>query len=336
MIQINMSEFGYSLFSEKTRISTGRQTFRIKGSAAKEKQGSFSISKMEQSQKENSNKLSSILIKFNAGKKLSAEEMAYLRNNHPETYTKVQQVMMEREALERRMRAAKTKEETAAVYMSAVSSAMPKGTGEAAAGGSSVSIAKLNQLSDAHRLYTASGEYKAKTDRADIAKEERARLEEMAETLEKQQAKLSESMEKQKLLTEELSASQVDEDDVFAEQEQKTEEAKDTLEEAERMKRSARRKRKKVHASRKKSGQGASASFHFNPLSETKMHEKLRELFRTQDSEKKTQGKTAETGLKNASTEAANSNTKAAAGIQSHTGFAGSNSAIGTTIDIAL
>lgn len=275
MKSISMADFGHSFFPERTKLNITGQ-IGIKRTTKKENNGMFGTISVGQSRKErtNSNKLSAILIKFNAGKKLSSEELAYLREKQPETYMKVQQVLMEREMLERRMRTAKTKEETNSAYMSSVS-CVPMSNGESGGGG--VDTARINHMSDAHRHYVATREYKAKEDRSDIAKRERLKQEEMVGKMEEQKAKLEASMEKQKLMTEELSIKQ--EEQISEKEENKVEEAKDVLEEVERLKRASKRKRKKVTAKRNKNTGGSSVTFHFNPLSEAQIREKLRELY---------------------------------------------------------
>ncbi len=342
---VNMSGFGYSMFSEKVKLHVGGKTITVGKSNTKQNQGMFGVSQSRQSQNGNNNskKLSAIMTKFNAGKKLTAEELAYLRQNSPENYMKVQQVMMEREMLERQMEQAKTKEQTNAVYMTAVSASMPKGTG-GEGGGASMDVAKLNHFADAHRIYTASSHYKAKIDQSDIAEEERLKNEEIAGKLEEQQAKLEESMEKQELLMEELSVMQ--EKQASEKEENKQEEEKDVLGEVERLKKASRRKRKKVHARRNKNSKGSSGTFHFNPLSEAEMYEKLRELYRTkneagtfENSNAKGNKATVETGFgagnHTNSVATDTTGTTSVAGSLS-TGVSVSTASVGSTIDISL
>ncbi len=277
MKSVSMVEFGYSFFPEKAKLSISGQ-IGIRRTTQQENKGMFGSISARQSKKENGDngRLSAILIKFNAGKKLSSEELAYLRQKQPETYMKVQQILMEREMLERRMKAAKTKEQTAAAYMSSVGSiSISSGSGESF--GDTMNAARINQMSDAHRLYVATKEYQAKEDQSDIAKRERLKQEEMLGKMDEQQAKLEETMEKQKLIMEELST--VQEEQVSETEENKVEKAKDILEEVERLKKASRRKRKKITARRKNSSNSSSVTFHFNPLSKAEMREKLRELY---------------------------------------------------------
>ena len=252
MNSINMSGFGNSVFSDNVKIRVGSKSITFGNSnQAQNKKNAFGIqhTAYAQQKKGDDSKLSGIMMKFNAGKKLSAKELAYLREHNPEMYKKVQQTLMEREMLERQMEQAKTKEQSNQVYMTAVSAAMTTGTG-GEGGGASVDVAKLNHFSDAHRIYVASEHYEAKLDQSDMTEEQRLKHEEMVAKMEEQQVKLEESMEK----------------------------SKEAMEEVDKFENEIERKRRKLHAKRKKN-KGTSASFHFDPLSETKMREKLRELY---------------------------------------------------------
>ena len=62
-----------------------------------------------------------IIDEFNSGKKLSANEMQYLRMNDPVTYAKMAKVQIQRKALESRLKQAKSKEEALEIYTSAKS-----------------------------------------------------------------------------------------------------------------------------------------------------------------------------------------------------------------------
>ena len=59
--------------------------------------------------------------KIKSGKKLSADEMQYLRMNDPVTYAKMAKVQIQRKALESRLKQAKSKEEALEIYTSAKS-----------------------------------------------------------------------------------------------------------------------------------------------------------------------------------------------------------------------
>lgn len=252
MNSINMSGFGQSIFSDKVKIRVGSKSVIIGSTNQMQnnnnKFGIRNTNHIEQNKRDDG-RLSGIIMKFNAGKKLSAKELAYLREHNPEMYKKVQQTMMEREMLERQMEQAKTKEQSNQVYMTALSAAMPTGTGGEGSG-ASVDVAKLNHFADAHRIYVASEHYKAKLDQSDMTEEQRLKQEEIAVKMEEQQAKLEESMEK----------------------------SKEVMEEVDKLETAMKRKRRKLHAKRKRN-KGVSATFHFNPFSEAELREKLRELY---------------------------------------------------------
>ena len=55
-------------------------------------------------------RITQIYYKFRAGKELNAEELQYLAKNSPELYKQVREIMQERQALERQMEQAKSKE----------------------------------------------------------------------------------------------------------------------------------------------------------------------------------------------------------------------------------
>ncbi len=253
-----MSAYGQSIFSDKVKLQVGGKTITIgTKSEVQDKNASFRANQARMAQQNNgdSSKISGIMLKFNAGKKLSAKELAYLREHSPELYKKVQQTLMEREMLERQMEQAKTKEQSNQVYMTAISASMPKGTG-GEGGGVSVDVAKLNHFADAHRIYVASEHYKAKIDQSDMTEEQRLKHEEMVAKMEEQQAKLEESMEK----------------------------SKESMEEVEELEKATKRKRRKPPAKRKRN-KGTSATFHFNSLSEAEMREKIRELYAKKNGE---------------------------------------------------
>lgn len=58
--------------------------------------------------------------KIKGGKKLSADEMQYLRINDPETYAKVAKVQIQREALKKQLEHATSKENAADIYLQAM------------------------------------------------------------------------------------------------------------------------------------------------------------------------------------------------------------------------
>ena len=57
-----------------------------------------------------------LYAKIQSGKKLTADEMAYLRKYDPVTYMKVARIQAQREALEAQLKSCKSKEEVQKVY----------------------------------------------------------------------------------------------------------------------------------------------------------------------------------------------------------------------------
>lgn len=68
-------------------------------------------------------KLQKILDKAKAGKKLTQEELDFLREKSPENYRKIVAAMQEREMLHQQMEAAKSRMEAERIYMSHMSAA---------------------------------------------------------------------------------------------------------------------------------------------------------------------------------------------------------------------
>lgn len=68
-------------------------------------------------------KLQKILDKAKAGKKLTQEELDFLREKSPENYRKIVAAMQEREMLRQQMEAAKSRMEAEQIYMSHMSAA---------------------------------------------------------------------------------------------------------------------------------------------------------------------------------------------------------------------
>lgn len=62
-----------------------------------------------------------LYAKIQSGKKLTADEMQYLRMNDPVTYMKVARVQAQREALETQLKNCKSKEEAQDIYLDKVS-----------------------------------------------------------------------------------------------------------------------------------------------------------------------------------------------------------------------
>ena len=62
-----------------------------------------------------------LYAKIQSGKKLTPDEMQYLRQNDPVTYMKVARVQAQREALETQLKSCKSKEEAQNIYLDKVS-----------------------------------------------------------------------------------------------------------------------------------------------------------------------------------------------------------------------
>lgn len=127
-------------------------------------------------------KISQIYYKFVGGKKLTAEELNYLAEYSPELYKQVREIMMERQALEMRMKMAKTKLEVQEAAMDTLNYAKKTGESkEQEEAGATKAMARSNQLFNAYREFTASPEYKEKEDTKTQTEEMRDKLEESEE-----------------------------------------------------------------------------------------------------------------------------------------------------------
>lgn len=161
--------------------------------------GTVSQEEIEQFKETNSpenDKISQIYGKFRAGKELSGEELDYLARYSPELYQEVKEVIMERKALEMRMKMAKTKlEVNAAITNSAANIKKTMGTGEQAKRQAMKTMARVNQTNDAGIKFKASVEYKEKDDEKTRAEDVRAELEEQEELLKAQEEILKEQRE---------------------------------------------------------------------------------------------------------------------------------------------
>lgn len=126
--------------------------------------------------------MQTIQAKMMGGKKLSAEEMAYLKEHAPETYQKARAIEMEREAYERELKQCKTKEEVQRVKMAHAASAMasvkeiesnpniPKGKKLELM---MQELHRTQALGDTERKYMESGEYKRLPTEAERLKAEK-------------------------------------------------------------------------------------------------------------------------------------------------------------------
>lgn len=102
--------------------------------------------------------------KLNSGKKLSAAEMDYLRDNHPELYAKARRIQAEREAYERELRRCRTKDEVRDVHMRRTSMLAGQAQ-DAHRRGDSAGCAEASQkqmaINDEHNIFIKSERYSA-------------------------------------------------------------------------------------------------------------------------------------------------------------------------------
>ncbi len=77
-------------------------------------------SRMNEEKKEQ--EMQRIQQKINNGEKLTAMEMAFIRRYYPEMYPRVMRIQAQRQALESRLKQAKSKEEVEQIYSEAMSS----------------------------------------------------------------------------------------------------------------------------------------------------------------------------------------------------------------------
>lgn len=136
------------------------------------------------------NKINQIYGKFLAGKELSQGELEYLAKNSPEMYKEVCKIMLERKAMEQRMKRAETKQEVSMISVNAVANVKKTmGTGEQAKSQATATMARSNQFSNAYVKYTATPDYKHKEDAKTQAEDMRAKLEQIeAEMMERKKA----------------------------------------------------------------------------------------------------------------------------------------------------
>ncbi|MCI8535664.1 MAG: hypothetical protein HFG68_08820 [Hungatella sp.] len=82
---------------------------------------------IRESQKDGSKQMSAqIELKMTSGKRLTAAEMEYLKENDPQTYQKAKAIEMEREAYERELKNCKTKEEVERVKAAHAAAALDR------------------------------------------------------------------------------------------------------------------------------------------------------------------------------------------------------------------
>ena len=85
------------------------------------------LEEIRESQSDGSKQMAAqIDLKMMSGKRLTAQEMEYLKEHDPETYKKAKAVEMEREAYERELKSCKTKEEVQRVKAAHAAAALDR------------------------------------------------------------------------------------------------------------------------------------------------------------------------------------------------------------------
>ena len=138
---------------------------------------------IRESQKDGSAQMAAqIDLKMMSGKRLSAQEMEYLKEHDPETYKKAKAIEMEREAYERELKNCKTKEEVQRVKAAHAAAGLdqvnniknnpniPSGKKLALI---KQELAKSTALEDSMRSFVKSGDYKKLPTEAERQKAEK-------------------------------------------------------------------------------------------------------------------------------------------------------------------
>lgn len=175
----------------KEKQASGNYTSgRTLAAAGKTSEGTTEAERLLESQfgeeamekKASAQTMQTIRSKMMAGKRLSSDEMEYLKENAPDMYQKARSIEMEKEAYERELKQCKTKEEVQRVKMSHAASAMatvkdietnpniPKG---AKLGLMMQQLQKTQALGDTEREFVASGAYKRLPTEAERLKAEK-------------------------------------------------------------------------------------------------------------------------------------------------------------------
>lgn len=126
-------------------------------------------------------KANQIYYKFIGGKELSTDELSFLAKNEPELYKEVREVMLERQAMEMRLKTAKTKMEVASVHMNEISKIKDgMGNGEKA----TKKMARVTQTDSAFQEFTASVEYRELEDVKTQTEDQCKKLQELKQEME--------------------------------------------------------------------------------------------------------------------------------------------------------
>ena len=103
---------------------------------------------------ERDDKLSAIVTKAQAGRKLSVDEWQYLREKNPMLYEKLKEIEQEAQNYEETLRRCKTKDEAMRVHMSKLGEIM-----QAAKDGDGSALYRLNRMTQTMIAFTESEEY---------------------------------------------------------------------------------------------------------------------------------------------------------------------------------
>ena len=175
------------------------------------------LEEIRESQKDNSAQMAAqIDMKLMSGKRLTAQEMEYLKEHDPETYKKAKAVEMEREAYERELKNCRTKEEVQRVKAAHAAAGLdqvnniknnpniPSGKKLALI---KQELSKSTALEDTMRSFVKSGEYKKLPTEA-----ERLKAEKDMEEARKAELGLDEEAKAAEAEKEEEAADRADED----------------------------------------------------------------------------------------------------------------------------
>ena len=124
------------------------------------------------------NKLSAIMTKAEAGKKLSPDEWEYLKAKHPQLYEKLKEAEQEQESYEKALRRCKTKDEAQRLHVSKLGDIMT-----AAKNGDSGALIRLNRMTRTMIAFTESKEYRGLPTEAEQAIEREREREAKQEAL---------------------------------------------------------------------------------------------------------------------------------------------------------
>lgn len=141
----------------------------------------------KESTQENDEKLSEILAKYYAGKKLSSEERVYLRDHAPQVYKEMVSLEEEQKAYERELRRCETKEEVERLKMTKINGALA--TVNAVANNPNISDSKkmeiitlqkrrVDGIEESTREFVESGEYAKLPTEAEVREVEQDQMEE--------------------------------------------------------------------------------------------------------------------------------------------------------------